>query len=271
MLPMLVSAIAAQLAAVLPVQDPACKGEGEAEYRVIDLRRGETRLVVFGARHLTDPAGPIFAEIERRVAELSPTVILVEGQAGNEKATSREIAVRHGGEAGFGCWLAGERGVPCRHADLAEAEEAKRLLRSFSADAVLVYFVVRGLGYFNPRPADQRPPGDLVEWLLRRYAPLVGRPVATKSDLARAWERVMHGAFEPEAVTTEWHSPFKHEMVTQRISREDDGMREPLMIDLMLDAAKPGARVFAIFGEGHVCHLRRPLAQAWEKAVAAPR
>ncbi len=125
---------------------------------------------------------------------------------------------------------------------------------------------MRGLAYFNPRPADQRPPGDLVEWMLRRDAPLVGLPNATKGDLARICERTLRRPWDPAAVTTDWHDPTKDEMLTQRISREDDALRETYMLEQLLDAAKDGARVFAIFGEGHVCDLRTKLRAAWEQA-----
>jgi hypothetical protein len=128
-------------------------------------------------------------------------------------------------------------------------------MRRYPADEVLLYFVVRIVAYFNPRPADERPPGDIVEWALRRDAPLVGLPDATKADLSRIWESKLARPFDPAAATTEWHNPFKEDLITQRISREDNAIREPFMAEQLLLAAKPGARVFGVFGEGHVCNL----------------
>jgi hypothetical protein len=92
---------------------------------------------------------------------------------------------------------------------------------------------------------------------------------ATKADLAAIWERTLHRPCDPGDVTPEWHDPFKDETVIQRISREDNALREPFMIEQLVQAAKPGARVFAIFGEGHVCNLREPLKEALRRAGAA--
>jgi len=258
----LASVFAVQLASM---PDATCKGEGEGNYRVIDVKNSDARVVVFGDRHSTDPADPFFHEVERLVTELSPTVIVVEGQPGGPKPESRTVAIQHGGAGGLACWLASRSSVPCVYADLTEDEEARRLLKKYQADEVLVYFVVRVLAYFNPRPAAERPPGDLVEFALRRAAPLVGKPTASQEDLAMMWRRVLHRRFDPKEVTTDWHHPFKKEMITQRISREDNALREPYMIEQLIGAATPGARVFAVYGEGHVCSMRRRLRDGLQK------
>jgi hypothetical protein len=116
---------------------------------------------------------------------------------------------------------------------------------------------VRVLAYFNPRPASQRPPGDLVAWAIRRYAPLVGLPATTPGDVVvRACHRALHREWKPSEVTTDWHDPTKGDLLTQRMSRESNELREPYMLEQMLDAARDGARVFVTLGEGHVCNLR---------------
>ena len=265
----LVTALAGAVAVAAGGQaDPAhvepCDGRGDGAYRIVELRNESATLVLFGARHRTAPDDPILSEIERRVAALVPTVILVEGPAAAAEP-DRATAIARGGEMGLLCWLANRRGVPCESSDLTEAEEVRRLLRRHPADEVLLFLSVRVLAYFNPRPPSQRPPGDLVEWTMRRYAPLVGLPVETAGQrVARACERSLGRPWEPSRVTTDWHDPTKDELLTQRLSRESNDLREPYMIDRLLEAARPGARAFAALGEGHVCNVGAALRARWK-------
>ncbi len=233
---------------------PRCDGTGSGPYRVLDLRRGDVRIVVFGARHRTDPTDSIFAELEQRFVSLDPTEVMVEG-AGPEP-DDRDTAIRHGGENGLLCWLARQRKIPCRSLDLPEAEEARRLLREHPADEVLLFFVVRVLAYFNPRPASQRPPGDLVAFAIAHYAPLVGLSADSGPDLLeRTCRRALRRRWDPAAVTTAWHDPRKTDLLTQRMSRESNALREPYMLESMLGALQGRSRVLAVIGEGHVCNL----------------
>lgn len=151
--------------------------------------------------------------------------------------------------------------------DLTEVEEARRLMRAHAPDEVLLFFVVRMLAYFNPRPPSQRPPGDMVAWGIRRYGPLVGRADATPADVARTCQAALHRPWKPGSVTTDWHDPRKSELLTQRMSRESNSLREPYMIEQLLAAATSGARVFATVGEGHVCNIRAELRARWNAAA----
>lgn len=238
-----------------------CSGTGSGPYRVLDLRRRQARLVVFGARHRTDPADPILTELEQRFVAVDPTEVMVEG-AGPEPE-DRDTAIRHGGENGLLCWLARQRRISCRSLDLPEAEEARRLMRRHPADEVLLFFVVRVLAYFNPRPVSQRPPGDLVAFAVARYAPLVGLPAATGPELLEeTCRRALGRRWDPAAVTTAWHDPRNSDLLTQRMSRESNALREPYMLESMLGALRGGSRVLAVVGEGHLCDLAPTLVSA---------
>jgi hypothetical protein len=246
-----------------------CEGAREGSILTVELASAEGALLVFGARHRTDPADPFLAELERRLEAFAPTVILVEGSLQAAEA-SREAAVVRGGEMGLLCWLAARRRIPCQGADLPEAEEARLLLQHHPPDEVLLFMAVRVLAYFNPRPAAQRPAGDLVAWTLQRYAPLVGlREAVAGEELRRAWTRGLGRPFAPEAVTTAWHDPRFEDLLTQRMSRESNGLREPYMLERLLSASRGGARAFVALGEGHVCDLRPSLRERWRARAGA--
>jgi hypothetical protein len=247
-----------------------CEGTGKGAYQVIELHGPDTSLVLFGTRHRTDLADPVWAELEQRVAKLQPTVILVEGSG--PPSPTREFAITHGGDGSFLCWLASQRGIDCQSLDLAEPEEARRLLLRHAPDEVLLFFTVRVLAYFNPRPPTERPPGDLIQWTLRRYGPMAGLPNATSGDLASTCQRALHRTWDPDAVTTDWHDPRKSDLLTQRMSQESNDLREPYILERLLVSAENGARVFAAVGEGHLCNLEANLRTRWkETRTGSPR
>lgn len=243
-----------------------CDGTGKGAFRSVELQGRHSTLVLFGDRHQTDPADPVFADIEQRVAELRPTIILVEGGLGPPE-TQRDVAIAHGG---FLCWLAAQRKVPCQSMDLSEVEEVRRLVQRHPRDEVLMFLVARVLAYFNGRPLEQRPPGNLVEWAVRRYRDDVGLPEATPADVAAAFERLLHRPWKPDELTTEIHDPRKSELVTQRMSQESNELREPYMLERLLAAAESGARVFATVGEGHLCRLQTELRARWKASGTGP-
>ena len=244
-----------------------CEGTGEGAYRVLELQRADASLslVLFGTRHRTDPADPVWVELERLVAKALPIMVLVEGDSPVQ--ATREAAIARGGEPGFLCWLAAQRGAACQSLDLPEPEEARRLLERHSPDEVLLFLTVRVLAYYNARGATERPPGDVVLRALRRYGPMVGLPDASSADLDRTCKRTLHRSWDPGAVSVEWHDPRQRELLTQRISRESNELREPYMLEKLLESSRGGARVFAAVGEGHVCNLQAVLRARWRDAA----
>ena len=77
-------------------------------------------------------------------------------------------------------------------------------------------------------------------------------------------------------MATAWHDPRRSDLLTQRMSRESDALREPFMLEQLLGTARQGARVFAEVGEGHVCHVRAGLERRWSEqdagaSIAEPR
>ncbi len=219
-----------------------CDGTGKGPHRMVELSGRGGALRVFGDRHETDPADPVFLDLERRVNGFDPTVFLVEGDLGTPHS-DRARAIASGG---FLCWLAGRRNVPCQSVDLPESEEARRLAKRHPPDEVLMFLVARVLAYFNGRPPDQRPPGDLVDWAVRRYRDALHLPAATASDVAATFERVLGRPWRPDELTTEIHDPRRSELATQRMSAESNALREPYIVERLLEATRGGARAFAV-------------------------
>src|SRR5438874_871385 len=97
---------------------------------LVEVGRNDSRLLLLGGHHSSDPAHPIFTEIEAAFVRLSPTFALHEGTPPAVEA-EREIAIRRHGEAGLVRHLAARAGIGTESMDIPLAEEAALLQRRF--------------------------------------------------------------------------------------------------------------------------------------------
>jgi hypothetical protein len=226
---------------------------------VVDVRRGG-RLLLFGARHTSDPADPMFDQIEAAFSELSPAFALHEGTPPAVEA-DREIAIRRHGEAGLVRHLAARAGIETASMDIPLAEEARRLRREVARGDALVFLVVRQLASYNRKTAKMdydsyfgeffeliAPALELaaIDWPLidAEHARLLGRPLSART------------------VTAIETDPTHDDLPTQRISRLSNRLRDEYMLGRLVDALGAHERLFATVGVSHAVMLEPALLAA---------
>jgi hypothetical protein len=119
---------------------------------LVDVANRESRLVLFGGRHSSDPADPMFEQIEAMFLELEPAFALHEGTPPAVE-TDREIAIRRHCETGLVRHLAAQVGVATASMDIPLAEEARLLRCEIGMADALVFLVVRQLASFYRKTA----------------------------------------------------------------------------------------------------------------------
>jgi hypothetical protein len=224
---------------------------------VVDLARDGARLVLFGGWHSSDPALPMFSQIETAFAQLAPDFALHEGTPPHPEP-DREIAIRRYGEAGLVTYLAARAGIATASMDIPLAEEARLLRRELSQGEALVFLVVRQLASFNRKTArmdfegyfgdffDLIAPGlelATIDWPLieREHFRVVGHPLAARG------------------VTGHETNPMRDELVTQRIAQRSNRLRDEHMLDRLVAAMAEHRRVFATVGVTHAVMLEPAL------------
>ncbi len=227
---------------------------------VVDVGGDGTRLVLFGARHGSDPADPMFDAIDAAFAGLAPTFALHEGTPPAVEA-EREIAIRRHGEAGLVRHLAARAGIETASMDIPLADEAGLLRRRIGAGNALVFLVVRQLASYNRKtlrmefgayfgeffetigPALQL---AAIDWPLieAEHLRLLGRPLVAGS------------------VTGHETNPMLDDLPTQRIARWSNRRRDEYMLRLLLAALRTHPRVFATVGVTHAVMLEPALRAA---------
>jgi hypothetical protein len=132
------------------------------------------RLTYFGAEHATDPAHAQFAEIERAWNALKPTVAFYEGP-NRPVAETKDETIRQAGESGFVRFLAKRDGVPFVSLEPSPADEAAHVMRKFTPEQVMLFYVLRETARLRERR--KLPEAELkaaVAQLLGRAAKMKG-------------------------------------------------------------------------------------------------
>jgi hypothetical protein len=224
---------------------------------IVDVRRHERRLLLFGAQHSSDPTASMFDQIESAFTALAPAFALHEGTPPAVEA-EREIAIRRHGEAGLVRHLAARVGIETASMDIPLAEEARMLRREIALGDTLIFLVVRQLASFNRKTARMdfdayfseffdliAPPLNLtaIDWNMieLEHRRLLGRPLVARQ------------------VTATETNPMLNDLPTQHIARVSNRLRDEHMLDQLLAALSRHERVFATIGVSHAVMLEPAL------------
>jgi hypothetical protein len=227
---------------------------------IVDVSRGESRLLLFGGRHSSDPADPMFDQIEATFSNLSPALALHEGTPPPTEI-ERERAIRRHGEAGLVRYLAARAGIATASMDIPLAEEARLLRREIAASDALVFLVVRQLASFNRKTARMDFDGYFGEFF-DRIAPALDLATIDWPQVEREHLRVLGRPLSARQVTAIETDPMYDTLPTQRISRLSNRLRDEHMLQRLLDALAEHARVFASVGVTHAVMLEPALLAA---------
>jgi hypothetical protein len=225
----------------------------------LDLRGPDgARLVYLGVRHTFDPTDPQYIEMEKTWQQLQPTEAFYEG-TGTFVGATRNAALERSGEPGLVRYLASLTGVPVHSLEPTREAEVEFLLRKFTADQLVLFFVTRSVAQERDRRSLT---GESLEALLTQYLTqthttkqLAG--VLPDSATFRATFAKWFPGMDPTRAPVQWFDPIRTSAETggqflNEINRESSAFRDIHMFRLLAHAWKPGARIFAEVGRDHI-------------------
>jgi hypothetical protein len=227
---------------------------------VVEIARGPHRLRLFGAPHSTDPALPVFDQIEAAFHACAPDFALHEGTPPAVEP-DREVAIRRHGEAGLVRHLAARAGIATDSMDIPLEDEAQWLRREIVLREALVFLVVRQLASYNRKTARMDFDGYFGDFFAR-IAPGLGLPAIDWPLVEDAHRRVLGRVLDRQRVTAFETDPIRDELLTQRIARLSNRRRDEHMLRRLLDALDTHASVFASVGVTHAVMLEPALRAA---------
>ncbi len=233
---------------------------------VVDVARDGSHLVIFGSQHSSDPALPMFDQLEAAFVQLAPAFALHEGTPPHPEP-EREVAIRRHGEAGLVRHLAVRAGIDTASMDIPLPDEARLLRRELGPNDALVFLVVRQLASFNRKTARMDFDGyfgDFFALIAPALELAIDWPLIEREHL-----RVLGHRLSARSVTARETDPMRDDLPTQRIARLSNRLRDEHMLRCLTDALSQHARVFATVGVSHAVMLE-PALRAWRSGADSP-
>jgi hypothetical protein len=225
----------------------------------LDLQSADgARLIYFGVRHTFDSDDPQFDEVHSAWDRLRPTAAFYEGRTTTVES-SRRAAISAWGEPGFVRYLASAAKVPAYSLEPTRETEAQALLRTFTAEQLVLFFVTRAVVADRDR---RNLPAGALSALVDRYLAREGALPQFLDILPDA--RALHAAFsrwfpgmELTAASATWFDPLRTSQETgskffNDVNRASSAFRDTHMYRVLTQAWKPGARIFAAVGRDHI-------------------
>jgi len=224
---------------------------------LVEVERDGSSLLLLGGHHSTDPADPIFGDIDAAFSRLSPTFALHEGTPPAVEP-EREIAIRRHGEAGLVRHLAARAGIGTASMDIPLAEEALLLRRRIGQRNALVFLVVRQLASFNRKTA-RMDFGAYFGDFFETIAPALQLATIDWPLIEGEHARLLGHPLVAGRVTGHETNPMRDDLPTQRIARWSNRRRDEYMLRQLLDAVREHERVLATVGVTHAVMLEPAL------------
>ncbi len=224
---------------------------------LVEVARGDARLLLFGGPHTTDPAHPVFAQIEAAFARTAPSFALHEGTPPAIEPL-REIAIRRHGESGLVRHLAARAGIDTASMDIELEDEARLLRRRLPLAEALLFLVVRQLASYNRKTAQVDFDGYFGDFFAR-IAPGLELTAIEWPMVESAHQRLLGRRLQARSVTALETDPTRSEQLTQRIATFSNRLRDEHMLGCLLAALRAHQRVFATVGVSHAVMLEPAL------------
>ena len=218
---------------------------------------GPARVLVADDERLADlQTDPTVAALAAIMGEDEPAVVLF-GHTPN----LREVAIRRHGEAGLVRLLASRVGIETASMDIPLAEEAKLLRRQMAQRDALVFLVVRQLASFNRKTARMDFDAYFADFF-GRIGPALGLAAIDWPLIEREHLRVLGRPLDRQRITAVETDPMRDDLITQRIARLSNRLRDEHMLRRLIDAVARHGRVFAAAGVTHAVMLEPALLAA---------
>jgi hypothetical protein len=224
----------------------------------VEVEAAGGALLLFGAAHTRDAAAPELAALRGLWGRFEPTVCLVEGRLGFLLPGVMD-PVRHYGEMGFAAALARRDGLPIYSWEPPREAEVARMLETFPAERVALFYVLRPY-VSNRRFGKPEDPEGYVEGYRAERTTWPGLE-GTLPDIAaidRLWQRDFAGLPDWRDTSDEYGWPG----YLADLAARSNALRDEHFASVLLDLVRRGERVFAVAGSSHAVRLAPALRAA---------
>ena len=244
--------------------DEYAKVHHEIPY-IFEIANCDKRLVYFGARHTNDSADPEFEQIEQKLTELKPQLVLVEGrrQLSDQKekvleylkSKDRNKIIKDGGEPDFTIKLAAEARVDVESPEPKLSDEINDLIEhSFDKYDIFAFYIYRGMSGYNV-PSDS----DLFDKYLKSWinyfktATNWGGFDYSTANIERAGKKIWGDKVKLSDSDQSRFDPVfaRSNTISNKIAIQSSLFRDKFITQQIAEAMKNYDRIFIVYGASH--------------------
>jgi hypothetical protein len=213
---------------------------------------GGGKLTYIGVAHTRDINSLSIAEIQRQWSRSRPSTAFSEGGVW-PLADSRESAISKNGEGGLLRFLAEHGSVPLQSLEPPAAEETAKLLHSFTAEPLKLFYVLRQVEEYR-RGHTEEAPDSVVQSILSEIGRMRGLPdkPSTIAELEQSVVANLPELKDWRSVSESYFEPFGSAHWTNAVACQSSQFRDEYMVSLLTRAVNRGEHAFAVVGVGHL-------------------
>ena len=220
---------------------------------ILEFKRDNKYLVVYGCRHSFDPGDSLFFDIEKRFKDLEPDLALNEG--GEWRIfDSQEETIRKSGEQGFLRYVSKKYAVPVMSLEPPPEKEYEYIFKKYSKKDVLLMYFCRQISQL------QRAQGikSFEEYMsgFLKYLKESGMPVSDEEteleNLIKIYEEFFNEEFNWEGFEPKNVWPNYNRTLLNEISREVSLFRDKYIVNFIKEQLSKNDRIFVLIGVSHV-------------------
>ena len=232
------------------------EGESQTAYQfpyILDLTYNEKHLLVYGCYHSFNPDDSIFIDIETRLLDLNPQIVLNEGGDWQVFETKEETIYKSG-EQGFVRFLCCKNNIPVKTFEPKPKREFDFILSKYVRDDVLLMYFCRQISQLQ----NQQQIEDFKKYMIGylSYLQKNGFPIDDVDKeydfLINAYEQLFKEKFDWTKFNPENVWPNYDNTILNRINKEISEFRDISILNTIDAELKSNDKMFVIMGGNHL-------------------
>ena len=234
------------------IDDIKIRGEGTS----LSLFTGNgKKILFFGSQHSWNPKDPEMDQIKEIFKKFNPDLVLVEATKLTMPRSEREAILTHG-EVGLIEYLARKRDIKVIPADPNEKQIVKKLLKKYSKEELVLYFILRTLDQY-PKIGSKPKFETFLKSTIDYYRFL--DPNLSYESFKRIFQKILKKNFNPNFLGkfTELFNPKKNLAITNAIARDESFLRDSYTINVLKKMFRRYDKILIVKGSGHTKFFKK--------------
>lgn len=231
----------------------------------IQLNKGKKQLLAIGVSHTYDYNNPQIEIIRQKFQNFNPDITINEGGQINKIFPNEIDAVTSNGEVGLLKYLSDSNSKGLINGDIEDSLEFKIMLRKYSADDLLLYYIMERLivphlnGAYHNQDINELYEKAIQKWFIQENFP-VNENWKTFIGFKKLYNyKIGHNlelTINPDIELFDYVNP---NCKYCEIGRESKIVRDSVLLEKIQSELKSNERVMVVFGHGHILAIEPAL------------